>query len=102
MASASASHHFEKIRCNGFSKHKNKKSDRGIVKNVYSLHVNNFAKKFHTDHQRYIEFRKQERNKSHNKLDELDVEVNEFNDSMTKHAYDIRTKDKFYQRNRSI
>ena len=69
-----------------------------IVKNVCPLHVNNAAKKFRTDYQRFIKFRKQEINKSCNKSDEWYVEVNEFNDSMTKHAYDIRTKDKFYQR----
>ena len=63
-----------------------------IAKNVYPLHVNNVAKKFCTDYQRFIKFRKQERSKSHNKLDEWYVEVNEFNDSMTKLSYDIRTK----------
>ena len=29
-----------------------------IVKNVYALHVNNVAKKFRTDYQRFIKFHK--------------------------------------------
>ena len=53
---------------------------------------------FRTDYQRFIKFRKQEINKSYNKSYEWYVEVNEFNDSMTKHAYDKRTKHKIYQK----
>ena len=69
-----------------------------IAKNVFPLNVNNVAKKIRTDYQRFIKFRKQKRNKSHRKSDEWYVEMNEFNDSMTNHVYDIRTKDKFYQK----
>lgn len=69
-----------------------------IAKNVYPLSEKNVSKKIERDYAHLHVLLKQYRNKNYKKTTTWVRKVHDFNRGMTANAYDIRTKDKFYQK----
>ncbi len=69
-----------------------------IQKNIYPLHEKSIARKIRQDYEQFNKFRKNEQRTKRAKSDEWYRSANEFNDRLTKHAYNIRTHDTAYQK----
>ncbi|XP_013414654.1 uncharacterized protein LOC106176709 [Lingula anatina] len=70
----------------------------GISKNVYPMHERSVARKIKADYERFNDLRKMEQCKEKTRTDEWFKSANDFNDMLTKHAYNIRTNDPAYQK----
>ena len=69
-----------------------------ILKNVYPENERNVSDKIKKDYEKFKNYVKQNNSNSHKKTDAWYSKVTEFNDKMTKNAYNIRTNNSAYQK----